>query len=158
MNYRTMYCVRGPYLFCPYIPGGSEPPSRDLALLCIATTCPQLQHYRFESSLQRTVLAPIFIVWAIAEVHRFYLGYKGNIKEMVISINRSIFTADVVICMRRLQDHKQGQAAHRGHDEQTTTITVVWVVNICREKQEGQATHYRTPKYIPRTMHFFRLY
>lgn len=53
------------------------------------TTNPQLRNYRFESSLQRTVLAPIFFVWAIAEVHRFYLGYKGNIKEMVI-LNLSV--------------------------------------------------------------------
>ncbi|CAM9761704.1 unnamed protein product [Laminaria digitata] len=43
----------------------------------------KLHNYRFESSLQRTVLAPIFTVWAITEVQRFYLGYKGNIKEMV---------------------------------------------------------------------------
>lgn len=47
-------------------------------------TIRQLRNYRFESPLQRTVLGPIFTVWAIAEVHRFYLGYKGNIKEMVI--------------------------------------------------------------------------
>ncbi|CAM9614142.1 unnamed protein product [Ectocarpus sp. 13 AM-2016] len=43
----------------------------------------KLYSYKFESELQRTVLAPIFISWAIAEVHRFYFGYKGNIKEMV---------------------------------------------------------------------------
>ncbi|CAN0227375.1 unnamed protein product, partial [Hapterophycus canaliculatus] len=45
--------------------------------------CPQLYNYKFESELQRTVLAPIFVGWAIAEVYRLYFGWKGNIKEMV---------------------------------------------------------------------------
>lgn len=43
----------------------------------------QLYNYKFNSLLQRTLLAPIFISWAIAEVHRIYFGCKGNIKEMV---------------------------------------------------------------------------
>ncbi|CAM9230436.1 unnamed protein product [Scytosiphon promiscuus] len=43
----------------------------------------KLYNYKFESELQRTVLAPIFVGWAIAEVHRLYFGCKGNIKEMV---------------------------------------------------------------------------
>lgn len=29
------------------------------------------------------MLVPVFCVWVIAELHRFYFGYKGNIKEMV---------------------------------------------------------------------------
>ena len=51
--------------------------ARHRVILC------QLYNYKFESLLQRTLLAPIFISWAIAEVHRIYFGCKGNIKEMV---------------------------------------------------------------------------
>ncbi|CAM9435055.1 unnamed protein product [Pylaiella littoralis] len=43
----------------------------------------KLYNYKFNSGFQRVVLAPVFISWAIAEVHRFYFGCKGNIKEMV---------------------------------------------------------------------------
>lgn len=43
----------------------------------------KLYNYKFDSEFQRVVLAPVFMSWAIAEVHRFYFGCKGNIKEMV---------------------------------------------------------------------------
>lgn len=43
----------------------------------------KLKNYRFVSSLQQMMLVPVFCVWVIAELHRFYFGYKGNIKEMV---------------------------------------------------------------------------
>ncbi|CAM9578522.1 unnamed protein product, partial [Discosporangium mesarthrocarpum] len=43
----------------------------------------QLLHFAFDSPLQRMLLAPIFLFWAVTEPLRFYFGFKGNIKEMV---------------------------------------------------------------------------
>ena len=39
--------------------------------------------YKFELELQKYVLIPIMIVWAIGEAVRFHYGVCGNLKEKV---------------------------------------------------------------------------
>ena len=39
--------------------------------------------YRYNSSLNASLVVPIFIFWAVAEVSRLYFGYVGNLMEKV---------------------------------------------------------------------------
>ena len=41
--------------------------------------------YRFKSSLNASLVLPVFIFWAVAEVCRIYFGYVGNLQEKVRS-------------------------------------------------------------------------
>jgi hypothetical protein len=43
----------------------------------------QLTYYRYLLDLQKYILIPVIIIWVLAEIVRFYYGFRGNLREKV---------------------------------------------------------------------------
>jgi hypothetical protein len=49
----------------------------------------QLKYYVYRSDIDRILLAPLFILWVLAEVARLYSGFTGNLREMVPQVSQA---------------------------------------------------------------------
>jgi hypothetical protein len=54
---------------------------------CLASSrlslSPQLAHYQYSLSLQKYILPPVFLIWSLGELIRYFYATNGNLREKV---------------------------------------------------------------------------